>query len=174
MTRDQKAEVVKALTEKINAANFFYLTDSSGLTVEEVNNLRGVCFEAGVELKVTKNTMVRKALEAADGEYEELYDILKGPTSLMFSDIPNVPAKAIKKFRGKDGEKPMLKAAYIDTAVFIGEGELDNLANIKSKEELVGEIIGLLQSPAKNVVSALKSSGGTIAGLLKTLSEREA
>jgi len=173
MTRSEKEAVVEELKEKFDNSTSFYVTDSSTLTVAEVNNLRGQCFEKGVELRVVKNTLVKKALEALpeDKNYAELYDTLKGPTALMFCETANVPAKLIEAFR-KDHEKPVLKAAYIDASVYVGDDQVKSLAALKSKEELVGDIIGLLQSPAKNVISALKSGGSTIAGILKTLEER--
>lgn len=172
MTRDQKVAVVESLKEKFSNSQFFYLADSSEMTVEDVNALRRMCHEKGVSLSVVKNTLVRKAFEAIGDGYEELYPVLEGPTSLMFSEVSNLPAKVIKEFR-KGNEKPILKAAWIDSDVFIGDEMLSTLSDLKSKEELIGEIIGLLQSPAKNVVSALSSGGGTLAGILKTLSERE-
>lgn len=172
MTKQEKSQVVEQLKAKFNESQFFYVTDSSTLTVEEVNNLRRACHKSGIQLQVAKNTLVKKALEQADGDYEALYDVLSGPTSLMFTDVSNSPAKMIKDFR-KSHEKPVLKAAYIDSDVFIGDDQLSVLSDLKSKEELIGEVIGLLQSPAKNVISALKSSGSTLSGILKTLSEKE-
>lgn len=173
MTRSEKVAVVEELKEKFDNSTSFYVTDSSTLTVAEVNNLRGLCFEKGVEMRVVKNTLVKKALEALpeDKNYAELYDTLKGPTALMFSETANLPAKLIEEFR-KTHEKPVLKAAYIDASVYVGDDQVKSLAALKSKEELVGDVIGLLQSPAKNVISALKSGGSTIAGILKTLEER--
>lgn len=175
MTRAEKTTAIAELKDKFSNSSFFYLTDSSTLTVEQVNNLRKLCFDQGVEMKVVKNTLAKKAMEEAPEEkgYSELYDSLKGPTAIMFTSTANAPAKIIEEFRkGKNHERPILKAAYIDTAVFIGDDQLKSLSQLKSKEDLIGEIIGLLQSPAKNVVSALKSGGSTIAGLLKALEER--
>ncbi len=173
MTKSEKIAVVEELKTKFENASTFYITDSSTLTVAEVNDLRGQCFEKGVEMRVVKNTLVKKALESFPEErnFSELYDSLKGPTALMFSDTANVPAKLIEAFR-KTHERPVLKAAYIDMSVYTGDEQVASLAKLKSKEELVGDIIGLLQSPAKNVISALKSGGSTIAGILKTLEER--
>jgi large subunit ribosomal protein L10 len=149
-----------------------YVTDTTHLTVEKTNALRRLCFQRGVKMMVAKNTLIRKAMEKtnADG-YAEVFAALKGTSALMFSETGNVPAKLIQEFR-KKGDKPLLKGAYIDTAIFLGDTQLDALAKIKSKNELIGDIIALLQSPAKNVVSALKSSGGKLAGIVKTLSER--
>jgi large subunit ribosomal protein L10 len=174
MTRQEKTMVVDELSTKFKDSPFFYIADSSKLNVEQINKFRGLCFENGIEMRVVKNTLIKKALEAAggtDGGYEEIYESLKGPSSLMFTEIANTPAKIIKEFR-KTSKKPVLKAAYIDSSIFLGDEMLDQLASLKSKEELIGEIISLLQSPAKNVISALKSSGSTIAGLLKTLEDR--
>lgn len=174
MTKTEKAAVIEELKEKFSEFDFFYITDASTMTVEDVNKLRGKFFEKDVQMKVVKNTLAKKALEAADESkgYEPLYDALKGPSALLFTKTANVPAKVIKEFRKGGGERPVLKAAYIDSGVFIGDDQIDALASLKSKEELLGEIISLLQSPAKNVLSALQSGGQTIAGLVKALEER--
>jgi len=173
MTREDKKAAIAELKDKFEAANFFYITDSSALSVEKVNELRGMCFEKGIEMKVVKNTVAQKALEAAGEErgFAPLMESLKGPTALMFSEVANSPAKVIKEFR-KSNDKPILKAAYIDTAVYMGDDQVEALSALKSKEELIGEVILLLQSPAKNVISGLKSGGATIAGLVKTLADR--
>jgi large subunit ribosomal protein L10 len=171
MTREEKNDAIDVLTGKLNDANIFYLADIDGLDAETSSNLRRSCFKDNVQLEVVKNTLLRKALEKAEGEYTELYDTLKGNTSIMFSTVGNSPAKIIKDFR-KKSERPLLKGAFIEEAIFIGDEHLDALVAIKSKEELLGDIITLLQSPAKNVISALQSSGGTIAGIVKTLSEK--
>lgn len=173
MTRSEKTAAIEVLKDKFAAHEFFYLTDSSTLTVEEVNKLRGLCYDQGIELRVVKNTLAKKALEQADAEkgYEPLMDILSGPTAIMFTKSSNAPAKVIKEFRG-DNERPILKAAYIDTDVFIGDELLDDLTKLKSKEELLGEVILLLQSPIKNVLSSLQSGGNTLSGLIKALEER--
>ncbi len=174
MTRSEKTAAIEELKEKFSNSDFFYLTDSSTLTVEKVNQLRSLCHQKGIELKVVKNTLAQKALESFDETkgYAALYDQLKGPTALMFTQVANDPAKLIKEFRGKDGERPILKAAYIDQDVFIGDDQLDALASLKSKEDLLGEIITLLQSPVKNVLGSLQSGGNTLAGLVKALQER--
>lgn len=173
MLKTEKAQVIDQLREKINNTPNIYIADSSSLTVEQVNKLRALCFEKGVEMKVVKNTLAIKAMEpnAEEKNYTPLFDVLKGPTTLLFSDVSNAPAKIIKEFR-KSADKPVLKAAYIDTDVFVGDDQVDALVALKSKDELVGDVIMLLQSPAKNVISALKSGGSTIAGLVKTLQER--
>jgi large subunit ribosomal protein L10 len=148
------------------------LADTAELTVEVINNLRRRAFNSNVSLRVVKNTLLEKAMERVEGkDFGDLKDTLSGATSIMFSEFANVPAKLMKEFRKKN-DKPILKGAYIDASVYIGDDQLDALANLKSKEELLGEIIGLLQSPAKNVVSGLKGAGGKIAGILKTLEER--
>ena len=172
MTRQEKAANIATLKEKFQASEFFYVTDSSTLTVEEVNNLRGLCYEKGIEMTVVKNTLAIKALEGIEGmDYSKVYDALRGPSALMFSEVANAPAKIIKEFRKTHG-RPILKAAYIGSDVFVGDNQVDVLASLKSKEELIGDVILLLQSPAKNVISALKSGGSTLAGLIKTLQER--
>ena len=149
-----------------------YLADISGLNAVDTSNLRRACFKANIKLAVVKNTLLAKAMEASDKEFGELPEVLKGNTSLMLSETGNAPAKLIKNFR-KKSEKPVLKGAFIEEAVYVGDNYLDTLVNIKSKEEVIGDIIGLLQSPAKNVISGLKSGGGKLAGILKTLSEKE-
>lgn len=173
MTRTEKAAVIEELKEKFDNSSFFYITDSSTLTVEQVTKLRGLLYEQGIEMKVVKNTLAQKALESAPDErnFAELFDSLKGPTALMFTDVANAPARIIKDFR-KENERPLLKAAYIDSSVYVGDDQLDVLASLKSKEELVGEIIGLLQSPIKNLLGSLQSGGTTIMGLLKALEEK--
>jgi len=166
--------VIDELSNKFKESPYFYIADSSELSVEDINKFRGLCFEKGVEMRVVKNTLIQKALEAAGGEdggYAELYASLKGPSSLMFTEVANAPAKLMKEFREKF-DKPVLKAAFIESAVYLGDDAIDQLAALKSKEELIGDIVLLLQSPAKNVVSALKSSSQTIAGLVKALQER--
>ena len=172
MTREEKSQVIEELTAELaNNANI-YLADISGLNADTTSNLRRACFKANVKLAVVKNTLLEKAMEASERDFGNLPSVLKGNTSVMYSETGNVPAKLIKTFR-KKSDKPLLKGAFIEEAVYIGDDQLDMLVDIKSKEELLGEIIGLLQSPAKNVVSALKSSGGTLAGIIKTLSEKE-
>jgi large subunit ribosomal protein L10 len=171
MNKEEKHELVIALTEQMKEYGNFYITDTSDLTVAKINNIRRKCFESDITMQVAKNSLIKKAMEAADGDYTPIYDVLKGSSSILFSKSSTAPAKLIKQLR-KQGEKPILKAAYIDSAIFIGDNQLDTLINLKSKEQLVGEIIGLLQSPAKNVISALQSGGNIIAGVVKTLQER--
>jgi len=171
MTREEKAVVIEDLTSQLADNANIYLADISGLNAVATSDLRRACFKANIKLAVVKNTLLAKAMEASDKEFGELPDVLKGNTSLMFSETGNAPAKLIKNFR-KKSDKPVLKGAFIEEAIFIGDETLDTLVSIKSKEELIGDIVGLLQSPAKNVISGLKSGGGKLAGILKTLSER--
>jgi len=171
MTREQKSQVIEALTAELADNTNIYLTDISGLNAVDTSNLRRACFKANVRLAVVKNTLLEKAMEASDKDFGELPETLKGNTSVMYSETGNAPAKVIKAFR-KKSEKPLLKGAFIEEAIYIGDEQLDALVDIKSREELIGDVVALLQSPAKNVISALKSSGGTLAGILKTLSEK--
>ncbi|SDR03823.1 50S ribosomal protein L10 [Flagellimonas zhangzhouensis] len=172
MTREEKATVIEDLTAQLAETPNIYLADISGLNAVDTSNLRRACFKANIKLAVVKNTLLAKAMEASDKEFGELPEVLKGNTSMMLSETGNAPAKLIKNFR-KKSERPVLKGAFIEEAVYIGDENLDALVNIKSKEEVIGDIIGLLQSPAKNVISGLKSGGGKLAGILKTLSEKE-
>lgn len=172
MTREEKSRVIEELTGKLTDNHIIYLADISGLNALQTSNLRRACFKANVNLAVVKNTLLAKAMEKAEKDFGDLSETLKGNTSLMIADTGNAPAKVIKAFR-KGSEKPILKGAYVEESIYVGDDQLENLVNIKSKEELIGEIIGLLQSPAKNVISALQSGGGTLHGILKTLGEKE-
>jgi large subunit ribosomal protein L10 len=161
------------LTEKFAANAHFYITDAGGFTVAQINAFRRICFQTGVEYGVYKNTLIQKALEKNGATFEPLYDSLKGFSGVIFSkESGNAPAKAIKEFRKKLEGKPVLKAASIDSGLFIGDENLNMLSELKSKNELIGDVIALLQSPAKNVISALLSSKHKLAGLVKTLEER--
>ena len=171
MTREEKLNAIQDLTAKLADNANIYLADISGLDADTTSKLRRACFKSNIKLAVVKNTLLAKAMEASDREFGELADVLKGNTSLMLSETGNAPAKLIKNFR-KKSDKPLLKGAFIEEAIYIGDDQLDSLVNIKSKEEVIGDIIGLLQSPAKNVISALQSGGGKLAGIVKTLSER--
>jgi large subunit ribosomal protein L10 len=172
MTKAEKTQYIDDLAAELKDAGVFYLADTSGLTVENVNILRRKCFSKNVQLRVVKNTLLAKAMEkVSDKDFGELTGVLTGPTSIMFAEVGNAPAKLIKDFRKKN-DKPLLKGAFIEESIYIGDDQVDALATIKSKEELIGDIIGLLQSPAKNVISGLKSGGSTIAGIVKTLQER--
>jgi len=171
MTREEKAAVIEDLTGQLAENSTIYLADISGLDAVSTSDLRRACFRANIKLSVVKNTLLAKAMEASDKDFGDLPEVLKGNTSLMFSEIGNAPAKLIQNFRRKS-DKPLLKGAYIESGVYIGDDKLLALVNIKSKEEVIADIIALLQSPAKNVISGLKSGGGKLAGILKTLSEK--
>jgi large subunit ribosomal protein L10 len=174
MTRDEKAQIIDALAKKFAEHNHFYITDATGFTVAQVNNFRRLCFKSGVEYRVYKNTMIRKALEKQEGtDFSPLFKTLHGFSGVIFSkEAGNTPAKVIQEFRKKLEGKPKLKGASISSDLFIGDENLKMLAELKSKNELIGEVISLLQSPAKNVISALQSGKHTVAGLLKTLESR--
>lgn len=171
MTKEQKSQVIDDLTSQLAENSTIYLADISGLDASNTSKLRRACFKANVKLAVVKNTLLFKAMEKSDKDFGELAGILKGNTSLMISETSSAPAKVIKEFR-KKSDKPLLKGAYIEEAIYVGDDQLDALVNIKSKEELIGEIITLLQSPAKNVISALQSGGNKLSGILTTLSEK--
>lgn len=173
MTRTEKNQVIDELAETLSAADVIYLADTSELDAEATSNLRRTCHKKEVKLNVVKNTLLKKALERVEGkDFSQLYEVLAGPTSLMISDTGNVPAKLIKEFRKKH-EKPILKAAYVEEMCFVGDDQLTALSEIKSREELIGEVISLLQSPVRNVLGALESGKNTLGGLIKTLEERE-
>ena len=172
MKKEEKDVIIGEIAELLNKYPNVYVADTSSLTVAKTNQLRRLCFSKGVKMLVAKNSLIRKAMEKNNAEaYEGIFSALKGTSALMFCETGNVPAKVIKEFRKKD-EKPALKGAYIDTAIFLGDAQLETLSALKSRNELIGDIIGLLQSPAKNVISGLKSGGGKLAGIIKTLSER--
>ena len=171
MTREEKSQVIQDLTAQLADSNTIYLADISGLDATTTSNLRRACFKANVQLAVVKNTLLAKAMEASDKDFGDLPSTLKGNTSMLIAEAANAPAKVIKEFR-KKSDKPLLKGAYVQESVYVGDDQLDALVNIKSREELIGDVIALLQSPAKNVVSALQSGGGKLAGILKTLSEK--
>lgn len=171
MKREDKAVIINELAQKLKEASHFYLTDISDLNAEASSMLRRKCFEKDIELVVVKNTLLRKAMEQTGTDYSEMFEVLKGATSVMFTDTANVPGKMIQELR-KKSDKPILKAAYVEESVYIGDNQLNALANVKSKNELIGDVIGLLQAPAKNVISALQSGGSTLSGVLKTLSEK--
>ena len=175
MTREEKATIIDELKDKFAKNGHFYITDASGLSVAQINAFRRLCFDKGIEYKVFKNTLIKKALDDVEGDFSGLEDALKGSSGVMFvEETANLPAKTITEYRKKQGsEKPLLKAASIENDIFLGEDNLKMLSELKSKNELLGEVIGLLQSPAKNVISALQGGKNTLAGLVKTLSERE-
>lgn len=171
MTREEKSQVIEELTAQLAENPVIYLADISGLNASDTTNLRRACFKANIKLAVVKNTLLHKAMDASDKDFGDLPTVLKGNTSVMYSEAGNGPAKVIKAFR-KKSERPLLKGAFIEESIYLGDNQLDALVDIKSREELIGDIVGLLQSPAKNVISALKSGGGKLAGILQTLSEK--
>ena len=172
MTREEKDLAIQELTDRLTNSNIVYLADTSNLTVEVDNKLRRTCFSKQVSLNVVKNTLLKKAMERVEGkDYSELYDLLIGSTSIMISETGSAPAKVIKEFR-KANDKPVLKGAYIEEAIYVGDDKLEMLASLKSKDELLGEIITLLQSPPKNVISALQSGKNKLGGLMKALEDR--
>lgn len=174
MTKQEKTAVIEELKEKFAASPYFYVADASAMTVEKVNKLRRLFFEKGIEMRVIKNTLAVKALESLDKSrnYEAIFEAIKGPSAFIFTDVANLPAKVIKDFRTKDSQKPAVKAAYIDSAVYISDDQLEALTKLKSKEDMLGELIGLLNSPMSNLLSQLASGGQNIMGVLKTLEER--
>ena len=172
MKRSEKLTIIDNLTEQINSYNHFYLADIADLNAEDSSSLRRLCFTKDVKLVVVKNTLLRKALENSEKNTDELFDSLKGSTSIMFCEVGNTPAKLIKEF-SKVHKKPLLKAAYVEESVYVGENQLEALSTIKSKDELLGDLVALLQSPMKTVIGQLQSGGSKIHGILQTLSEKE-
>lgn len=171
MKLEQKSQIIDAIAKDLAEYSNVYVTDISGFTVETVNQLRRLCFRKDVKIKVVKNTLLKRAMDQSEVDFSELYPALEGSTSIMLSNTGNAPAKLIKEFRATS-PKPLLKAAYVEESFYLGDANLDVLINIKSKVELIADIIAALQSPAKNVIGALQSGGGTIAGVLKTLSKK--
>ncbi|MFA8451239.1 MAG: 50S ribosomal protein L10 [Bacteroidales bacterium] len=171
MTKEQKKQLIDSLAEQLTSYNNFYFADISELNAEDTSKLRRLCHKKEVKLTVVKNTLLRKALEQSNKDAEELFGTLKGNTSVMFCEVGNAPAKLIKEFR-KESEKPILKGAFVEESIYVGDDQLEVLVNIKSKNELIGDVITLLQSPAKNVISALQSGGQKLTGILGTLSEK--
>lgn len=174
MKKEDKAQVIEHIVETLKSYNGFYLVETAGLDAEKTSELRRACFYADIKLMVVKNTLLHKALEQLDGDYTELYPALKESTSLMCTNVGNAPAKLLKDFVKKGDTLPILKGAYVEETVYLGADQLDALASIKSKNELIADVIALLQSPAKNVVSALTSGGTKLHGILETLSKKEA
>lgn len=172
MRREEKEAIIENIVEHVSANNHFYLTDIGGLNAEDTSDLRRLCHKNEVKLVVVKNTLLQKALEKSEGEYTELFDTLKGPTAVMFTDQGNAPAKLITEFRkGKD--KPILKGAYVEESIYLGDDQLEALVAVKSRDELIGDIVMLLQSPAKSVISGLQTGGNILHGVLETLAEKE-
>ncbi len=174
MKKEEKGLIISKIADTIKEYGCFYLVETAGLDAEKTSALRRECFKGDIKLMVVKNTLLHKALESLDGNYEELYPALKGASSIMCANVGNAPAKLLKSFRKKDDVLPRLKAAYVEETVYVGEDQLETLASIKSKNELIADVVALLQSPAKNVISALQSGGNTIHGILETLSKKEA
>lgn len=172
MTRKDKLDLINTLKDKLSETDTIYLADISGLNAQKTVALRRACFKADVKLMVVKNTLLAKAMEDTDKDFGELPTTLQGNTSIFLSETGNSPAKIMKEFRKKN-EKPVLKGAYIDEAIYMGDQQIEPLANLKSKEEVIGDIVTILQSPAKNVISALQSGGSKLSGILETLSEKE-
>ena len=173
MKKEDKSAIIKQLESTLGEYAHFYLADIGGLDAAKTTDLRRICYKQDIKLVVVKNTLLQKALENSSVDYSELYGSLTGETSLMLSNVGNAPAKIIRDFaKATKAKKAILKAAYVEESFYIGENQLEALINVKTKNELIGEVIGLLQSPAKNVISALQSGGSTIHGVLKTLSER--
>ena len=171
MRREEKNAIIDSLTTRLKEYSHFYLTDTAQLNAADTSNLRRKCFENDIKLVVVKNTLLKRALEQSGINFEELYPVLKGTTSIMFTQSVNSPAKLIREFRKKH-DKPVLKGAYVQESIYLGDEMLDTLVSVKTKEELIGDIILLLQSPAKNVISALQSGGNKIHGVLETLSKK--
>ena len=174
MKKEDKAIIIAKIGEVLANYSCVYLTQTSGLNAEKTSNLRRACFGADVKMLCVKNTLLKKAFEASETDYSGLYDLLHGETTLLLSNVGNAPAKLIKKFRGKNETLPMLKGAFVEESVYVGDDQLDVLANIKSKNELIADVVALLQSPAKNVISSLQSGAGKLHGILETLSKKEA
>ena len=173
MTKEQKQSMIDELSDSLDNNSVIYITDISELDAAATSALRRQCFAKNIKLSVVKNSLLKKAMDNVQGkDFKELYDVLPGPTAIMLSEVGNVPARVIKDFRKKN-DKPLLKGAFVEESIYVGDDQLGTLVDIKSKDELIGEIIGLLQSPAKNVISALNSGKSTIAGVVKTLSEKE-
>jgi len=174
MRKEDKSTIIDSLADKVKEYNHFYVTDTAGLNAGATSDLRRLCFNREIKMVIVKNTIFKQALDKSDVDFAEIYSILKGTSAVLFSNTGNEPAKLIKEFAKKNKiKKPVLKGAYVEESMYIGENQLEALVSIKSKDELLGELIGLLQSPMKNVVSALQSGGMTIHGILKTLGEKE-
>ena len=171
MKKEEKTQLIDSLAAQLKGASSFYLTDTSTLNAATTSRLRRTCFKRNVQLRVVKNTLLQKAMERTGKSFEEFYPVLIGPTSIMFSEVANDPAKLIKEFR-RTSPKPILKGAFVEECIYLGDNQLDALVNVKSRFELIGDLIGLLQSPTKNVLSALQSGGNILSGIVKTLSEK--
>jgi len=171
MKKEEKTQLIETLAEKLNNVNSFYLTDISNLNVETSNKLRRLCFKRNIELNMVKNTLLKKAMEKTGKDFDSLYNALKGSTSIMFAEVANDPAKLIQEFR-RTSQKPILKGAYVQESIYLGDDQLNALVNIKSRNELIGDIIWMLQSPVRNVMSALQSGSTILSGIVKTMSDK--
>jgi len=171
MRKEEKKALIDSMSVQLANTSNLYLADISEMNAEDTSNLRRLCFKYNITMRVVKNTLLRKAMDAADKDFNEVYEVLKGNTAVMFTEVGNAPAKLIKEFR-KKSERPILKAAYIEQMTYIGDEQLDFLVAIKSREELIADVIALLQSPVKNVLGALQSGGNKLSGILETLSEK--
>lgn len=174
MKKEDKAIIISKIGEEIAKYGCMYLVQTQGLNAEKTSQLRRACFGSDIKMLCVKNTLLKKALEASETDYSELYDLLHGETTLLLSNVGNAPARLIKKFRDKKETLPVLKGAFVEETVYVGEENLETLSNIKSKNELIADVVALLQSPAKNVISALQSGGNILHGVLETLSKKEA
>lgn len=172
MRKEDKKVVIDSILGELNACSNFYLTDISDLNAEKTSQLRRQCFNAGIKLLVVKNALLKKAMEQTGKEYGDLYNVLEGQTAVMLCETGNAPAKLIKSFR-KTSDRPILKGAFIEECTYVGDNMVDTLINIKSKNDLIADVIALLQSPMRNVLGALQSGGNILSGVVKTLSERE-
>lgn len=171
MKKEEKTQLIETLAEKLNNVNSFYLTDISNLNVETSNKLRRLCFKRNIELNMVKNTLLKKAMEKTGKDFDSLYNALKGSTSIMFAEVANDPAKLIQEFR-RTSQKPILKGAYVQESIYLGDDQLNALVNIKSRNELIGDVIWMLQSPVRNVMSALQSGSIILSGIVKTMSDK--
>ncbi len=172
MKKEDKAIIIDKIGNTLGEYSCVYLVETAGLNAEKTSALRRACFDGDIKMLCVKNTLLKKAFEASENDYSELYDMLHGETTLLLSNVGNAPAKMIKKFRDKNDTLPMLKGAYVEETVYVGEEQLDTLSNIKSKNELIADVIALLQSPAKNVISGLQSGANKLHGILETLSNK--
>jgi large subunit ribosomal protein L10 len=172
MKKEEKTQLIETLAEKLNSVNSFYLTDISNLNVETSNKLRRLCFKRNIELNMVKNTLLKKAMEKTGKDFDDLYNALKGSTSIMFAEVPNDPAKLIQEFR-RTSKKPILKGAYVQESIYLGDDQLNALVNLKSRNELIGDIIWMLQSPVRNIMSALQSGSTILSGIVKTMSDKQ-
>lgn len=172
MTRQEKNQLIDSLAEQLSNSSTIYIADISDLDSENTTKLRALCFKSKVHLQVVKNTLLKKAMDKTEKDFSGLYETLSGSTSMMIADTGNAPARLIKEFRKGGSEKPIFKGAFIQEMIYLGEDQLDTLVTLKSKDELIADLVALLQSPVRNVMSALQSGGNTLTGVLQTLSDK--